>query len=211
MEVSLSILTMDLNNVNEGLKPFKGNLKYLHLDVMDGKFVPNSTFNHELIKTINKDYIFDTHLMIEEPIKYIKDYAEAGSDYITFHVEAAEDSMACINLIKSLGVKAGISIKPNTPVSEIHKYLPYLDMVLVMSVEPGFGGQSFIPNALDKISYLKDMKNKNGYNYEIEVDGGINKETSKLCVDAGVDVLVAGTYIYNNKDREKLIKEMQNL
>ena len=110
MEISLSILTMDLNNINEGLKPFKNNLKYLHLDVMDGKFVPNSTFNHELIKAINKDYIFDTHIMIEEPIKYIKDYAEAGSDYITFHVEAAEDSMACINLIKSLGVKAGISI-----------------------------------------------------------------------------------------------------
>ena len=210
MEVSLSILTMDLNNVNEGLKPFKGNLNYLHLDVMDGKFVPNSTFNHELIKTINKDYIFDTHLMIEEPIKYIKDYAEAGSDYITFHVEAAEDSMACINLIKSLGVKAGISIKPNTPVSEIVKYLPYLDMVLVMSVEPGFGGQKFMEGSIAKVKELKELKEQNGYNYLINIDGGIKDVTLPLVKDY-LDLAVSGSYIANAEDPLRNLNILKNM
>ena len=199
MEISLSILTMDLNNINKGLEPFKGKLNYLHLDVMDGKFVPNSTFNHELIKTINKDYIFDTHLMIEEPIKYIKDYALAGSDYITFHVEAAEDSMTCINLIKSLGVKAGISIKPNTPVSAIKEYLPYLDMVLVMSVEPGFGGQKFMESSIDKVKELKELKEQNGYSYLINIDGGIKDVTLPLVKDY-LDLAVSGSYIANAED-----------
>ncbi len=210
MEISLSILTMDLNNVNECLKPFKGNLNYLHLDVMDGKFVPNSTFNHELIKTINKDYIFDTHLMIEEPIKYIKDYAEAGSDYITFHVEAAEDSMACINLIKSLGVKAGISIKPNTPVSEIHKYLPYLDMVLVMSVEPGFGGQKFMESSINKVKELKELKEQHGYNYLINIDGGIKDATLPL-VKEYLDLAVSGSYIANAEDPLRNLNILKNM
>ena len=210
MEISLSILTMDLNNINEGLKPFKNNLKYLHLDVMDGKFVPNSTFNHELIKAINKDYIFDTHLMIEEPIKYIKDYAEAGSDYITFHVEAAEDSMACINLIKSLGVKAGISIKPNTPVSEIHKYLPYLDMVLVMSVEPGFGGQKFMESSINKVKELKELKEQHGYNYLINIDGGIKDVTLPLVKDY-LDLAVSGSYIANAEDPLRNLNILKNM
>ena len=210
MEISLSILTMDLNNINEGLKPFKNNLKYLHLDVMDGKFVPNSTFNHELIKAINKDYIFDTHLMIEEPIKYIKDYAEAGSDYITFHVEAAEDSMACINLIKSLGVKAGISIKPNTPVSEIHKYLPYLDMVLVMSVEPGFGGQKFMESSIAKVKELKELKERHGYNYLINIDGGIKDVTLPLVKDY-LDLAVSGSYIANAEDPLRNLNILKNM
>ena len=210
MEISLSILTMDLNNINEGLKPFKNNLKYLHLDVMDGKFVPNSTFNHELIKAINKDYIFDTHLMIEEPIKYIKDYAEAGSDYITFHVEAAEDSMACINLIKSLGVKAGISIKPNTPVSEIHKYLPYLDMVLVMSVEPGFGGQKFMESSIAKVKELKELKEQHGYNYLINIDGGIKDVTLPLVKDY-LDLAVSGSYIANAEDPVRNLNILKNM
>ena len=210
MEVSLSILTMDLNNINEGLKPFKGNLNYLHLDVMDGKFVPNSTFNHELIKMINKDYIFDTHLMIEEPIKHIKDYAEAGSDYITFHVEAAEDSMACIELIKSLGVKAGISIKPNTPVSEIHRYLPYLDMVLVMSVEPGFGGQKFMESSIAKVKELKELKEKNGYNYLINIDGGIKDVTLPLVKDY-LDLAVSGSYIANAEEPIKNLNILKNM
>lgn len=210
MEISLSILTMDLNNINEGLKPFKNNLKYLHLDVMDGKFVPNSTFNHELIKAINKDYIFDTHLMIEEPIKYIKDYAEAGSDYITFHVEAAEDSMACINLIKSLGVKAGISIKPNTPVSEIHKYLPYLDMVLVMSVEPGFGGQKFMESSIAKVKELKELKEQHGYNYLINIDGGIKDVTLPLVKDY-LDLAVSGSYIANAEDPLRNLNILKNM
>lgn len=210
MEISLSILTMDLNNINEGLKPFKNNLKYLHLDVMDGKFVPNFTFNHELIKAINKDYIFDTHLMIEEPIKYIKDYAEAGSDYITFHVEAAEDSMACINLIKSLGVKAGISIKPNTPVSEIHKYLPYLDMVLVMSVEPGFGGQKFMESSIAKVKELKELKEQHGYNYLINIDGGIKDVTLPLVKDY-LDLAVSGSYIANAEDPVRNLNILKNM
>ena len=164
IKVSPSVLTADFLSFKDDIKRLENaGVDMLHLDVMDGKFVPNSTFNHELIKSINKDYIFDTHLMIEEPIKYIKDYALAGSDYITFHVEAQENSMECINLIKSFGVKAGISIKPNTPVSAIKEYLPHLDMVLIMSVEPGFGGQKFMESSIDKVKELKELKEANGY------------------------------------------------
>ena len=152
--------------------------------------------------------------MISDPRKYADDFIKAGADILTFHYEAVntkEEIIELINYIKSKNVKAGISIKPGTDVKALDDYLELVDLILVMSVEPGFGGQSFMPVALEKITYLKDKKQLKNYKYEIEVDGGINKETSKLCVDAGVEVLVAGTYIYNNKDREQLIKEMQNL
>lgn len=210
MEIALSILTMDLNNINEGLEKFKGKLKYLHLDVMDGKFVPNSTFNHEFIKNINKDYIFDTHLMIEEPIKYIKDYALAGSDYITFHFEAADDSKEVINLIKSFGVKAGISIKPKTSVEEIENLLPLLDMVLVMSVEPGFGGQKFMESSIDKVRKLKELKEKNNYSYIINIDGGIKDVTLPFVKDY-LDLAVSGSYIANAEDPIANLNKLLNM
>lgn len=210
MEIALSILTMDLNNINEGLEKFKGKLKYLHLDVMDGKFVPNSTFNHEFIKNINKDYIFDTHLMIEEPIKYIKDYALAGSDYITFHFEAADDPKEVINLIKSFGVKAGISIKPKTSVEEIENLLPLLDMVLVMSVEPGFGGQKFMESSIDKVRKLKELKEKNNYSYIINIDGGIKDVTLPFVKDY-LDLAVSGSYIANAEDPIANLNKLLNM
>ena len=215
IKVAPSILAANFNNLFDEVKSVES-ADYLHIDVMDGHFVPNISLGTCVYKGLKNqvDLVFDVHLMISDPKKYALDFIKAGADILTFHYEALnniEEIDNLINFIHDNNTKVGVSIKPNTKVEVLDSILEKLDLVLVMSVEPGFGGQSFIPNALDKISYLKDMKNKNGYNYEIEVDGGINKETSKLCVDAGVDVLVAGTYIYNNKDREKLIKEMQNL
>lgn len=215
IKVAPSILAANFNNLFDEVKSVES-ADYLHIDVMDGHFVPNISLGTCVYKGLKNqvDLVFDVHLMISDPKKYALDFIKAGADILTFHYEALnniEEIDNLINFIHDNNTKVGVSIKPNTKVEVLDPILEKLDLVLVMSVEPGFGGQSFIPNALDKISYLKDMKNKNGYNYEIEVDGGINKETSKLCVDAGVDVLVAGTYIYNNKDRKKLIKEMQNL
>lgn len=215
IKVAPSILAANFNNLFDEVKSVES-ADYLHIDVMDGHFVPNISLGTCVYKGLKNqvDLVFDVHLMISDPKKYALDFIKAGADILTFHYEALnniEEIDNLINFIHDNNTKVGVSIKPNTKVEVLDSILEKLDLVLVMSVEPGFGGQSFIPNALDKISYLKDMKNKNGYNYEIEVDGGINKETSKMCVDAGVDVLVAGTYIYNNKDREKLIKEMQNL
>ena len=215
IKVAPSILAANFNNLFDEVKSVES-ADYLHIDVMDGHFVPNISLGTCVYKGLKNqvDLVFDVHLMISDPKKYALDFIKAGADILTFHYEALnniEEIDNLINFIHDNNTKVGVSIKPNTKVEVLDSILEKLDLVLVMSVEPGFGGQSFIPNALDKISYLKDMKNKNGYNYEIEVDGGINKETSKMCVDAGVDVLVAGTYIYNNKDRKKLIKEMQNL
>ena len=210
MIISPSILSADFSKLREEIETVSA-AEFLHIDVMDGVFVPNISFGAKIQKEIRphfKNMVFDTHLMIIDPIKYIKDFALAGSDYITFHVESESDCKATINEIKKYNVKAGISIKPNTPVSAIYDYLSDLDMVLVMSVEPGFGGQAFMPSALDKIKELKELKEKHGYSYLINVDGGINAETYKLVRDAGTDVVVAGTYLFNQKDREKAIKEL---
>lgn len=215
MKVSLSILTVDYLKVYESLKDYIDDVDYLHLDVMDGVFVPNISFGPGFIKSlrkINDDLIFDTHLMIEYPDRYIKEFAEAGSQYITFHVEANCDVMKTIELIKSYNVKAGLSIKPNTKVSEIEKYLPYLDMVLVMSVEPGFGGQKFMVGAIDKVKELKELREKNGYSYLINIDGGINDETGKSIKDY-VDMAVSGSYVVNNKNysSKEAIKRLHDL
>ena len=215
IKVAPSILAANFNELYNEVKSVESS-DYLHIDVMDGHFVPNISLGTCVYKGLKGkvDLVFDVHLMISDPRKYADDFIKAGADILTFHYEAVntkEEIIELINYIKSKNVKAGISIKPGTDVKALDDYLELVDLILVMSVEPGFGGQSFMPVALEKITYLKDKKQLNNYKYEIEVDGGINKETSKLCVDAGVEVLVAGTYIYNNKDREQLIKEMQNL
>ena len=202
MKVSLSILTVDYLKVEESLKDYINDVDYLHLDVMDGVFVPNISFGPAFVKSlrkINDNLIFDTHLMIEYPDRYIKQFSEAGSQYITFHVEAKCDVMETIKLIKSYGVGAGISIKPNKTVEEIKKYLPYVDMVLVMSVEPGFGGQKFMDSAVDKVKLLKELREEKGYSYLINIDGGINDETGKKIKDY-VDMAVSGSYVVNNKN-----------
>ena len=205
IKVAPSILAANFNNLYDEVKSVES-ADYLHIDVMDGHFVPNISLGTCVYKGLkNKvDLVFDVHLMISDPKKYALEFIKAGADILTFHYEALnskEEINELIDFIHANNTKVGISIKPNTKVEVLDEFLNKIDLVLVMSVEPGFGGQSFIPSALDKIKYLKDLKNKNSdLKYEIEVDGGINKETSKLCVEAGVEVLVAGTYIYNNQN-----------
>ena len=215
IKVAPSILAANFNNLYDEVKSVEC-ADYLHIDVMDGHFVPNISLGACVYKGLkNKvDLVFDVHLMIKDTRKYAIDFIKAGADILTFHYEALdtkEEIYELIDFIHQNNVKVGISIKPNTKVEVLDEFLDKIDLALVMSVEPGFGGQSFIPTALDKIKYLKDKKAKENLQFEIEVDGGINKETSKLCVEAGVEVLVAGTYVYNNQDRKQLIEEMQNL
>ena len=212
MKVSLSVLNVDYMNAYESLKNIVDLVDYEHLDVMDGEFVPNISFGPDFVKSLKKvaKRPFDTHLMIMHPQNYIDKFVDAGSDYITFHVEADCNPMDVVNQIKAKGVKAGISIKPKTSVEKIKKYLPYLDMVLVMSVEPGFGGQSFMENSIDKVKELKKLKDEFGYSYLINIDGGINNETAKF-ISPYVDLAVVGSYLTkaNDKlDRLNLLKKL---
>ena len=210
VKISPSILSCDFSNMKEDIKTIVNEVEYLHIDVMDGVFVNNISIGIPVVKALRPhfDVVFDTHLMIVNPQKYIKQFVDAGSDIITFHYEACEDALEVINLIHSYGVKAGISIKPKTDVEVLKPLLDKLDLILVMSVEPGFGGQAFDDSSLAKISWLKAQK-ANGYRYEIEVDGGINASTGLLCKEAGVDVLVSGSYIFNASDRSSAIKSLR--
>ena len=185
---------------------------WLHFDVMDGKFVPNTSFSLQDLDLISKNtkLYLDVHLMIENPEVHFSDYINNGADLVTIHYEATNDLTALIKMIKDKGVKVGVSIKPKTDVEVLFPYLKDLDLVLVMSVEPGFGGQSFIPSALDKISKLRKQIDENNYNCLIEVDGGINKETGELCKKAGVDVLVAGSYLFGKKDILDRIEDLKS-
>lgn len=207
--IAPSILAADFKKLGEEISLVESlGAEYLHFDVMDGHFVPNISFGVPVLESISKCHqmINDVHIMISEPKKYIEKFALAGADIITFHYEACEDLdevQDVIDMIHSYGIKAGLSIKPNTPVEVIQPFLEDLELVLVMSVEPGFGGQSFIPEALDKISYLRKMIDLNDYLCLIEVDGGINEKTAKLCKEAGVDILVAGSYLFGKDDIEE--------
>ena len=210
MKISPSILAADFLNLEKDIKTVS-KAEYLHLDVMDGCFVPNITFGMPLIKEIRKitDQILDTHLMIQNPNKYVKEFAENGSDYITIHYEAVDNVVESLNLIKENNVKCGISIKPNTKVEEIEPYLSMVDLVLVMSVEPGFGGQKFIESSLDKIEYLYNYRKENNCHYLISVDGGINNETCKLVKEAGSDLAVCGSFLFKETDRNGLIIKLE--
>lgn len=211
VKISPSILSCDFAKLKEDIDTVVNNVEYLHIDVMDGVFVNNISFGIPVIKSIRNHYdiTFDTHLMIVNPERYIEAFANAGADIITFHIEATHDVMNVINLIHSKGLKAGISLRPRTNVVDLKPYLEHVELVLVMSVEPGFGGQAFDPSALDKIKWLKNERTTNNYQYEIEVDGGINGETSQSCIEAGVDVLVSGSYIFNAKDRLERIRSLK--
>ena len=182
------------------------------MDVMDGEFVPNISFGYSFIGALNKkiDTTIDTHLMIMHPQNYIEQFVKAGSDYITFHVEADCNVMKTIDLIHSYGVKAGISIKPKTNVEDILEYLPYVDMVLVMSVEPGFGGQSFMPISIDKCKKLKELRMENNYNYLINIDGGINDKTAPL-ISNYVDLAVSGSFVCNNSNPHEALLKLKNI
>ena len=212
MKVSLSILTVDYYNIENSIKDIIDDLDYIHMDVMDGEFVPNISFGYSFIGALNKkiDTTIDTHLMIMHPQNYIEQFVKAGSDYITFHVEADCNVMKTIDLIHSYGVKAGISIKPKTNIEDILEYLPYVDMVLVMSVEPGFGGQSFMPNSIDKCKRLKELRTQNNYNYLINIDGGINDKTAPL-ISNYVDLAVSGSFVCNNSNPQEALLKLKNI
>ena len=212
-EISPSILGCDyLTLVNDIAKMKSAGVEMLHLDVMDGAFVPNISFGTPVIKSIkaHTDIHLDIHLMIDKPHRYIEDFAKYAY-YLGFHYEAGSDNSALLKKIRDLGCKSCITIKPKTPASAIYNLLPLCDMVLVMSVEPGFGGQKFMPSALEKLKSLKYEINRKGYDIKLEVDGGINGETAALAVEAGADVLVAGNYIFNSTDMPKTIKELKSL
>ncbi len=209
MLISPSILSVDKNKYNEVIKLLESlKVPMLHLDVMDGKFVPNTTYDAKEVEKIKKQtsLIIDTHLMIETPEKYINDYILTKSDYITFHIEASKDPSYIISEIKKAGLKAGISVKPNTPVEFIERYLDDIDLVLVMSVEPGFGGQKFISDILPKIEYLNIIRNKIAGKFIIEVDGGINPDTALLAKEAGSDYVVVGSYLMKGSEEEIITK-----
>ncbi len=210
--IAPSLLASDfLNLENEVKRINESDAEWLHLDVMDGEFVPNLTFGYGLVSDINKHLtkVCDVHLMINNPIKFVEQFAAAGSDYFVFHYEATDDSFAVIEEVKKFGMKVGMAIKPQTDVTVLDEYLSYLDLVLVMSVEPGFGGQKFDPSAIDKIKYFKAKREERNYNYLIEVDGGINEQTGMLVKQAGVDILVAGSYVFCLEMEERIAKLKQ--
>ncbi len=214
--VSPSILAADFLNLGEEIKKIKeAGAKFLHFDVMDGHFVNNISFGLPVLKEISKEHLLinDVHLMIDNPIEFYKEFYESGADYLTIHIEVIkdfEDFLTIYNYAKENNKKIGVSIKPKTDFGLILKYLEYVDLVLVMSVEPGFGGQSFIETSLDTIKKLANIKKEKGYNYIIEVDGGINKETSLKCIDSGADSLVAGSFIFKSKDYKKSVEELKH-
>ncbi|MFC0014291.1 MULTISPECIES: ribulose-phosphate 3-epimerase [Allobacillus] len=211
VKIAPSILSADFAKLGEEIKEVESAVDYIHVDVMDGHFVPNITIGPLIVDAIRPvtDLPLDVHLMIENPEHYIQAFVDAGADIITVHQEACPHLHRVVQQIKQAGVKAGVVINPATPVESIEYVLENVDLVLVMTVNPGFGGQSFIPSGLNKIKQLFDLRSEHGYSYEIEVDGGVNQDTAKQCIDAGADVLVAGSAIFNKENRIEAIKAIK--
>ena len=214
IQISPSILSANFGELGDEIKRLEaGGADMIHVDVMDGHFVPNLTIGPPVIKSLRNftKLPFDVHLMIDPVHKYIKDYAEAGANIITIHPEATENLEESINYIKELGKKIGVSLNPNTPIKVIENLLDKINLVLIMSVYPGFGGQKFIPEVIDKIKDLKTIKDKRKLNFDIEVDGGINFLNSKTVIEAGANILVSGTTIFksNKGDIKKNIETLK--
>ena len=214
MLIAPSLLSCDFSQMGQEIKRMElAKADFMHLDVMDGHFVPNITFGAPVIKTVRSytDVPFDVHLMISEPLKYIDDFADAGADIITFHVESDSDIKETIEKIKSRGVKPGLVIKPNTPASAVFPYLSDLYMVLIMTVEPGFGGQSFMEDMLPKVSEIRNEADKINPQLLIEVDGGIAENTIAKASKAGVDICVAGTAVFKAEDSAQAIANLKRI
>ncbi|TES54518.1 ribulose-phosphate 3-epimerase [Halalkalibacterium halodurans] len=212
IKIAPSILSADFANLGNEIQDVeRGGADYIHVDVMDGHFVPNITIGPLIVDAIRPvtTLPLDVHLMIEQPDGYIPAFAKAGADIITVHVEACPHLHRTLHLIKESGVKAGVVLNPATPVSSIQHVLSDVDMVLFMTVNPGFGGQRFIPSVLPKLKELASLKKEQGLTFEIEVDGGVNEETAKQCVEAGANVLVAGSAVFNEEDRAAAIKRIR--
>lgn len=211
MIVSPSFLTADFSALDAEIRSIH-TAPWLHFDVMDGKFVPAVTYDEAVVRRLKavSGQFFDVHLMIEQPERTVRAYARAGADSITFHQEATADPGHVIRLIRDLGKGCGISLKPATPAEALVPWLDQVDLVLVMSVEPGKGGQKFLPSALEKIRFFAAWRDAHRGQFRIEVDGGINAETAPLVREAGADVLVAGSFVFNREDREAAISELEH-
>ena len=213
MLISPSILASDFSRLAEEVESIENaGADLVHIDVMDGMFVPNITLGAPVVSCLKgkTSLPFDVHLMIEEPVRYIDDFAKAGADIITFHIEAAKDVKATIEKIKEAGCKPAISIKPDTPADVVFPYLDELYMVLVMTVEPGFGGQSFMRETMPKVRAIRDEATKRGLDLRIQVDGGIDDKTVSEATENGADVLVAGSYVFKAADRKAAIEKLRN-